>query len=64
MEKQILKTFYWRPFMWVITVHSKNNFKIYEFNSEKEAKEAFRRMQGCKFLTEVIYFNDHELVKI
>ncbi|MCD1162771.1 MULTISPECIES: hypothetical protein [Bacillaceae] len=49
--------------MWVITVHSKNNFKIYEFDSEKEAKDTFRRMQGCKILTEVIYFNDFDLVK-
>ncbi|MED3761836.1 hypothetical protein P4555_22725 [Peribacillus frigoritolerans] len=49
--------------MWVITVHSKNNIKIYEFDSEKEAKDAFRRMQGCKILTEVIYFNDFDLVK-
>ncbi|MGG0413375.1 hypothetical protein [Peribacillus simplex] len=50
--------------MWVITVHSKNNIKIYEFDSEKEAKDAFRRMQGCKILTEVIYFNDHDLVNV
>lgn len=49
--------------MWVITVHSKNNFKIYEFDSEKEAKDTFRRMQGSKILTEVIYFNDFDLVK-
>lgn len=44
--------------MWVITVHLKNNIQIFEFSTEKEAKEAFRRIQGCKILTEVIYFND------
>ncbi|MFJ7512081.1 hypothetical protein ACIQW7_21880 [Peribacillus simplex] len=49
--------------MWVITVHSKNNIKIYEFDSEKEAKDAFSSMQGYKILTEVIYFNDFDLVK-
>ncbi|WP_342605207.1 hypothetical protein [Peribacillus sp. FSL E2-0159] len=50
--------------MWVITVHSRNNIKIFEFDTEKEAKEAFKRIQGCKILTEVIYFNDYDLVKI
>ncbi|MED4267402.1 hypothetical protein [Priestia megaterium] len=49
--------------MWVITVHSKNNIKIFEFDTEKEAKEAFREIQGCKILTEIIYFNEYCLVE-
>ncbi|WP_279401041.1 MULTISPECIES: hypothetical protein [Bacillaceae] len=40
--------------MWIITIHSKNNIKMYEFNNEKEAKETFEKIKGCKFLTEVI----------
>lgn len=45
--------------MWVITVYSKgNNISMFEFNSEKEAKEAFKNVSGCKILSEVIYFND------
>jgi ArsR family metal-binding transcriptional regulator len=45
--------------MWIITVYSKgNNISMFEFNSEKEAKEAFKNVSGCKILSEVIYFND------
>ncbi|WP_177177406.1 hypothetical protein [Bacillus sp. MUM 116] len=44
--------------MWVITVYSKNNFNMFEFDTKKEAKEAFEKMKGFKILTEVIYFND------
>ncbi len=49
--------------MWIMTVHSKNNITMFEFETEKEAKSAFERTQGCKFLTQVIYFNDDNLVK-
>ena len=49
--------------MWIMTVHSKNNITMFEFETEKEAKVAFERTQGCKFLTQVIYFNDDYLVK-
>lgn len=49
--------------MWVITVHSKNNIQMFEFDTEKEAKEAFKGIRGYKILTEVIYFNDHCLVE-
>ena len=45
--------------MWIITVYSKgNNISMFEFNSEKEAKEALKNVSGCKILSEVIYFND------
>ncbi|MDQ0247314.1 hypothetical protein J2S09_004963 [Bacillus fengqiuensis] len=49
--------------MWVITVHSKNNIQMFEFDTKKEAKEAFKGIHGYKILTEVIYFNDHCLVE-
>lgn len=45
--------------MWVITVYSKNKIKMLEFEVEGEAREAFERIQGCKILSEVIYFNDY-----
>lgn len=48
--------------MWIITVYSKNNLNMFEFDTEKEAKEAFKKIQGCKILTELIYFNDFCLV--
>ncbi|MGM0878044.1 MAG: hypothetical protein ACQEWV_25845 [Bacillota bacterium] len=45
--------------MWVITVYSKENTTMFEFNTENEAREAFENIQGCKILSEVVYFNDH-----
>jgi hypothetical protein len=47
--------------MWVITVYSKENTTMYEFDTEREAKEVFRNIGGCKILSEVIYFNDPSL---
>jgi hypothetical protein len=45
-------------FMWVITVHSKEHTRMFEFDTEIEAREAFKEIQGFKILSEVIYFND------
>ncbi|MGM0878537.1 MAG: hypothetical protein ACQEWV_28545 [Bacillota bacterium] len=44
--------------MWVITVYSKENTIMFEFDTEEEAKKAFENIQGCKILSEVVYFND------
>ncbi|MDQ0247721.1 ArsR family metal-binding transcriptional regulator [Bacillus fengqiuensis] len=44
--------------MWIITVYSKENTTMFEFETEKEAREAFENIRGCKILSEVIYFND------
>ncbi|WP_170974005.1 hypothetical protein [Peribacillus simplex] len=44
--------------MWVITVFLKENIKIFEFETEKEAKEIFKNMKGNKILSEIVYFND------
>ncbi|MED4074554.1 hypothetical protein [Priestia endophytica] len=44
--------------MWVITVHARENTKMFEFDTEREAREAFESIQGSKILTEVVYFND------
>jgi hypothetical protein len=44
--------------MWVITVYSKQNTTMFEFATEEEARNAFKRMEGCKVLSEVIYYND------
>ncbi|MEH7544420.1 MULTISPECIES: hypothetical protein [Bacillaceae] len=43
--------------MWIITVHSKNNLKMFEYDTEKEAKEAFEKIKGCKILTEILYLS-------
>lgn len=45
--------------MWVITVYSpENSTAMFEFDNEKEAREAFGKMKGRKILSEVVYFND------
>lgn len=45
--------------MWIITLYSKENTTMFEFDTEKEAREAFENIQGSKILSEVVYFNDH-----
>jgi ArsR family metal-binding transcriptional regulator len=44
--------------VWVITVYSKGNITMFELDTEEEAREAFKNIQGCKILSEIVYFND------
>ena len=45
--------------MWNITVFKKGkSVRMYEFNTEKEAKNFFESIQGYKILTHIVYFND------
>lgn len=44
--------------MWVITMYTEESIKIFEFDTEKEARDALRKMHGKMILTQVIYFND------
>ncbi|MGE7762986.1 hypothetical protein [Peribacillus sp. NPDC097895] len=44
--------------MWIITIHAKNRIRMFEYDTEKEARAKFEELQGCKILSEVIYFND------
>lgn len=37
-------------FVWVITVHSKDSIQVFEFDTEKEAKEALAAIQDYKIL--------------
>ncbi|MFD2215143.1 hypothetical protein [Metabacillus endolithicus] len=47
--------------MWVITVYSEHNHpKMFEFNNEKEAKEAYDKIKGSKFLSQIVYYNDFQ----
>ncbi|MED4286834.1 hypothetical protein P4678_24710 [Priestia megaterium] len=49
--------------MWVITVYSNlNDTTMFEFENETEARKAFKEIQDCKVLSEVIYFNDFDIV--
>jgi hypothetical protein len=40
--------------MWVITLYQDKDIKMFEFDTETEAREAFKVMVGVKFLTEEI----------
>jgi hypothetical protein len=44
--------------MWVITIYSNSNTTLLEFDTEREARETFEKIQGCRILSEVVYFND------
>ncbi|WP_299093435.1 hypothetical protein [uncultured Metabacillus sp.] len=44
--------------MWIITLYSQTTISMFEFASEKEAREVFNKLQGCKILSHVIYYND------
>lgn len=44
--------------MWVITLYEESNISMFEYETEAEAREAFKNLKGCKILSEVIYYND------
>ncbi|MBT2668102.1 hypothetical protein J7J00_21910 [Bacillus sp. ISL-4] len=44
--------------MWIITVYTERNTTMYEFDTEKEAKAALEKIEDCKILSEIIYYND------
>jgi len=44
--------------MWVITVYTNEGIKMFEFESEAEAKAMYKGLSGSKVLSEVIYYND------
>ncbi|OIK08302.1 hypothetical protein [Bacillus sp. MUM 13] len=44
--------------MWAITLFLDDTTKIYEFKTEKEAMEYFKRIEGYKILSEIVYSND------
>lgn len=49
--------------MWVITSYSDRDIKMFEFETEQEAREALLNIKGSStFLTEIIYYNDTSLV--
>lgn len=44
--------------MWVITVYAGESIKMYEFDSEIEARESIKKIKGHKILSHVVYYND------
>ncbi|NWQ40516.1 hypothetical protein MLOOGBEN_07355 [Bacillus sp. EB106-08-02-XG196] len=49
--------------MWVITVHSEKNIQMFEFDNQEEARATYKSIKGCKYLSEVIYYNDFDIVE-
>jgi hypothetical protein len=49
--------------MWVITVYLEESIQMFEFDNQEEARATFKSINGCKFLSEVIYYNDFDVVK-
>ncbi|MEH7012831.1 hypothetical protein V7087_18815 [Neobacillus niacini] len=49
--------------MWIITVHSEKNIQMFEFDNQEEARATYKSIKGCKFLSEVIYYNDFDVVE-
>ncbi|MBY0121495.1 hypothetical protein [Bacillus sp. S/N-304-OC-R1] len=49
--------------MWIITVHFKKNVQMFEFETQEEAKAAFQQLEGNKYLSHVIYFNDFDIIE-
>ena len=48
--------------MWLITVYSQGKITMFELDTEEEAREAFKNVEGHKILSEIIYFNDERFV--
>jgi hypothetical protein len=44
-------------FMWIITRYIDSTITMFEFETEKEAREALKKMDGCTILTEMIDSN-------
>lgn len=44
--------------MWTITLYSKEAIKMFEYETEKEAVEAYKKIIGHKFLSHIVYYND------
>jgi ArsR family metal-binding transcriptional regulator len=47
--------------MWVITVYLNKKITMFEFDTEEEAREAFKSINCYKIISEIVYFNDPSL---
>ncbi|MFE4708679.1 hypothetical protein [Peribacillus simplex] len=44
--------------MWIITLYSNSNIIMFEFDTQEEARGAFENIEGCKILSEIVYYTD------
>ncbi|WP_227940027.1 hypothetical protein [Alkalihalobacillus deserti] len=49
--------------MWIVTAYSTKKITMFEFDTEKEAREALKTIPGYKIISEIVYFNDYSLTK-
>lgn len=51
--------------MWVITVFlDENTTTMYEFETEEEARNALKKIKGCKILSEIVCSTETELALV
>ncbi|MGS2779615.1 hypothetical protein ACVBAX_19840 [Robertmurraya sp. GLU-23] len=41
--------------MWVITVYLNKNIRMFEYDTEEEAREASKNIFGYKIISEIVY---------
>jgi hypothetical protein len=44
--------------MWILTSYSNDAITMFEFEDETEAKESYKRIEGTKILSRIVYYND------
>ncbi|MCM2532484.1 hypothetical protein NDK43_08930 [Neobacillus pocheonensis] len=44
--------------MWIITHYLDSYIKMFEFETEEEAKITLKKIKGYKILSEIVYFTD------
>ena len=50
--------------VWVLTYYVKGSIQMFEFENRDEAKAKYDKLEGCRILSEVIYYNDLEKVLV
>jgi hypothetical protein len=50
--------------MWIITVFSEKNIQMFEFDNQEEARATYKSIKGCKVISQVIYYNDFDIVEL
>ncbi|MCM3569279.1 hypothetical protein [Neobacillus mesonae] len=46
--------------MWILTLYLQDSIKMFEYDNKDEALKEYKKTNGCKILSEVIYFTDFE----
>jgi len=46
--------------VWILTLYSADSIKMFEYENKDEAWEKYDKVDGCKILSEIIYFTDIE----